>query len=74
MYAVYVGLNQWAVQRAQGASGRSWRPSGEERYARTRPALQSQVELGPRCARCCAASTKWGFDDERLLNLDKKHR
>jgi hypothetical protein len=76
MYAVYVGLNQWAVQRLKGLWEKlptKW----EKRYARARPALQSQVELGPRCARCCTASTKWAwpaFDDARLLNLNKKRR
>jgi hypothetical protein len=43
MYAV--GLNQWAVQRLKGLWEKlptKW----EKRYARTRPALQSHVELG----------------------------
>jgi hypothetical protein len=45
MYAIYVGLNQWAVQRPKGfweKLSTKW----EKRYARARPALQSQVELG----------------------------
>ncbi len=73
MYAVYVGLNQWAVQRLKGLWEKlptKW----EKRYGRARPALQSQVELG-RDARCCAASAKWArpaFDDARLLNLNRK--
>jgi hypothetical protein len=49
MYAVYVGFNQWAVQRLNGVCEKlstKW----EKRFARNRPALQSQVELGPRCA------------------------
>jgi hypothetical protein len=67
------------VGRAAGSRG-LWEKLStkwEKRYARARPALQSQVELGPRCARCCAASTKWAwlaFDDARLLNLNKKRR
>jgi hypothetical protein len=45
MYAVDVGLNQWAVQRLKGLCEKlptKW----EKRYARHRPALQFQVELG----------------------------
>jgi hypothetical protein len=57
MYAVYVGLNQWAVQQLKGLWEKlptKWKKC----YGRARPALQSQVELGPlRCR--CAASTKW---------------
>ena len=74
MFAVYVVLNQWAVQRTQGPLGEAADQVGEAQR-RARPVLQSQVELGPRCARCCAASTKWAwpaFDDARLLNLNKK--
>ncbi len=46
----------------------------EKRYAEpTNSAIPSRTR--PRCARCCAASTKWAwpaFDDARLLNLNKK--
>jgi hypothetical protein len=45
MYAVHVDLNQWAVQRLKGLWEKlptKW----EKRNGRTRPALQSQVELG----------------------------
>jgi hypothetical protein len=73
MHAVYVGLNQWAVQRLKGLWEKlptKW----EKRYGRVRPNLQSQVELS-RDARCCAASTKWTWptmDDARLLNLEQE--
>jgi hypothetical protein len=42
-YAVYVGLNQWVVQRLKGLWEKlptKW----EKRNTRTRPALQSQVD------------------------------
>jgi hypothetical protein len=58
MYAVYVGLNQWAVQRLKGLWEKlptKW----EKRYARARPALQSQVELG-RDARAAALRARSG--------------
>jgi hypothetical protein len=58
MYAVYVGLNQWAVQRLKGLWEKlptKW----EKRYARARPALQSQVELG-RDARAAALRARVG--------------
>ncbi len=61
---------------AQGRLGEAVDQVGEA-LRRARPLLQSQVELGRRCARCCAASTKWAwpaFDDARLLNLNKKRR
>jgi hypothetical protein len=59
MCAVYVGLNQWAVQRLKGL----WEKlptKSEKLYARARPPLQSQVELG-RDARCCAAGGRVGL-------------
>jgi hypothetical protein len=75
MYAVYVGLNQWAVQRLKGLWEKlptKW----EKLNARARPLLQSQVELGRRCALLrCEHEWAWpAFDDARLLNLNKKRR
>ena len=54
MYAVYVGLNQWAVQRLKGLWEIELPTKWEKRYAELDPALQSQVELG-RAMRAAAA-------------------
>jgi hypothetical protein len=57
-YAVYVGLNQWAVQRLKGLWEKlpiEW----EKRFAELDPALQSQVELG-RDARAAALRARSG--------------
>ena len=58
VYAVYVGLNQWAVQRLKGL-WEKLHTKWEKRYARARPALQSQVELG-RDARAAALRARVG--------------
>jgi hypothetical protein len=58
MYAVYVGLNQWAVQRLKGLWEKLPTKWGE-RYAELDPALQSQVELG-RDARVAALRARVG--------------
>jgi hypothetical protein len=55
LYAVYVGLNQWAVQRLKGLWEKlstKW----EKRYAEL-DQLCNPKSNWPRCARCCAAST-----------------
>ncbi len=73
MYAVYVGLNQWAVQQLKGLWEKlptEW----EKRYAELDQLCNPKSNSGAD-ARCCAASTKWAwpaFDDARLLNLNKK--
>jgi hypothetical protein len=73
MYAVYVGLNQWAVQRLKGLWEKlptKW----EKRYARHRPTLQFQVELAAMRARLrCEHEWAWlAFDDAAPAQLEQE--
>jgi hypothetical protein len=55
LYAVYVGLNQWAVQRLK-ASGEAVDQVGANHYAELDQHCNPKSNSG-RDARCCAAST-----------------
>jgi hypothetical protein len=65
MYAINVGLNQWALQRLKGLWEKlptKW----EKRYARARPALQSQVELGPPMRALLRCEHEWAWPRLRI--------
>ena len=72
MYAVYVGLNQWAVQRLKGLWEKlpiEW----EKRYAELDQHCNPKSNSAAMRAllRC---EHEWAFDDARLLNLNKERR
>jgi hypothetical protein len=75
MYAVYVGFNQWAVQRLNGVWEKlstKW----EKRFARARPVCNPKSNLAAmRALLRCEHEWEWpAFDDARHLNLNKKRR
>jgi hypothetical protein len=75
MYAVYVGLNQWAVQRLKGLWEKlstKW----EKCYAELDQLCNPKSNSGAMRA-LLRHEHKWAwpaFDDARLLNLNKKRR
>ncbi len=75
MYAVYVGLNQWAVQRLKGlweklATKLEKRDAELDQLCNPKPNSAAM-----RALLRCEHEWMWpAFDDARLLNLNKKRR